>query len=45
MKRNKTGTLSLKLLTYTLHYSNDETLLPAFGCSMDIESLKNYATG
>ncbi|CAD8113371.1 unnamed protein product [Paramecium primaurelia] len=42
MKRNKTGILDLRMLIYQLHYSNQEQFLNAFGCQMDIESLKYY---
>ncbi|CAD8114915.1 unnamed protein product [Paramecium primaurelia] len=42
MTRNKTGLLELKMLIYQLHYSNQETFMNAFGCQMDIESLKYY---
>ncbi|CAD8211551.1 unnamed protein product [Paramecium octaurelia] len=44
MSRNKTGLLELKMLIYQLHYSNQETFMNAFGCQMDIESLKYYTS-
>ncbi|CAK89337.1 unnamed protein product (macronuclear) [Paramecium tetraurelia] len=44
MKRNKTGISQLRMLIYQLHYSNQEPFMNAFGCQMDVESLKHYTS-
>ncbi|CAD8162518.1 unnamed protein product [Paramecium pentaurelia] len=42
MKRKKTGNLNLNKLIYKLHLSDQDYLMKALGCEIDIELLQNY---
>ncbi|CAK92203.1 unnamed protein product (macronuclear) [Paramecium tetraurelia] len=42
MRRKKTGSLNLKNLIYKMHLSDQDFLMRALGCEIDIEFLQNY---
>ncbi|CAD8182451.1 unnamed protein product [Paramecium octaurelia] len=42
MRRKKTGSLNLKNLIYKMHLSDQDYLMRALGCEIDIEFLQNY---
>ncbi|CAD8082104.1 unnamed protein product [Paramecium primaurelia] len=43
MKRKKTGSLSLNKLIYKMHLSNQENIIRALGCEIDIKFLQKYS--